>query len=156
MSSAQVISLDDFSALVGTRLPPGDWLTIDQTRIDQFADCTEDRQFIHVDPAAAAKTPFGGTVAHGFLTLSLITRLCESCMPLPEGLLMGVNYGCDRLRFINPVPAGSRVRALLDVLSVDRRRPGQLLLKFGITIEIENAPGPALHAEWLSLFYFQQ
>src|SRR3954469_16227692 len=101
-----VASLDDISARVGTEVGVSTWLTVDQARIDAFADATEDRQFIHVDPAAAAQTPFGGTIAHGFLTLSLLSRMGAEAMLLPDALKMAVNYGFDRVRFLSPVKAG--------------------------------------------------
>src|SRR4051794_26720857 len=103
-------SLDDIRARIGEEIGVSSWLLVDQTRIDLFADATEDRQFIHVDPAAAAQTPFGGTIAHGFLTLSLLSRMAAEAMLVPDGLKMAVNYGLDRVRFLAPVKSGKRVR----------------------------------------------
>jgi len=153
--STELVSKDVIKAMVGTRLPPGDWVEVTQERINAFADCTEDHQFIHVDAEAASKTPFGGTIAHGFLTLSLVTRLCEGAMPLPEGIVMGINYGCDKVRFLNPVRAGKRVRAVIEVLQVDEKDANRMLVKNGITVEIEGESNPALYAEWLSMFFTQ-
>src|SRR5215218_1155894 len=103
-------SLDEIRARIGQEVGVSSWLVVDQQRIDAFADATEDRQFIHVDPAAAAQTPFGGTIAHGFLTLSLLSRMGAEAMLIPEGLKMAVNYGFDRVRFLAPVRAGKHVR----------------------------------------------
>src|SRR5256714_9209707 len=103
-------SLDEIRGRVGEEVGVSGWLTINQARIDQFANATEDRQFIHVDPEAAARTPFGGTIAHGFLTLSLLPRMGAEAMLVPEGLTMAVNYGLDRVRFLAPVKSGKRVR----------------------------------------------
>jgi len=153
--STELVSKDVIKAMVGTRLPAGDWVEVTQERINAFADCTEDHQFIHVDADAASKTPFGGTIAHGFLTLSLVTRLCEGAMPLPEGIVMGINYGCDKVRFLNPVRAGKRVRAVIEVLQVDEKDANRMLVKNGITVEIEGETNPALYAEWLSMFFTQ-
>src|SRR5207248_11528299 len=105
-----IASLDEIRARVGQEIGVSSWLTIDQARIDAFADATEDRQFIHIDPAAAAQTPFGGTIAHGFLTLSLLSRMGAEAMLIPHGVRMAVNYGIDRMRFLAPVRAGKRVR----------------------------------------------
>ncbi|WP_033940493.1 MaoC family dehydratase, partial [Pseudomonas aeruginosa] len=113
MPFVPVAALKDY---VGKDLGHSEWLTIDQERVDQFAECTGDHQFIHVDPEKAAKTPFGGTIAHGFLSLSLIPKLMEGLLVLPEGLKMAVNYGLDTVRFIQPVRVGSRVRLGLTLL----------------------------------------
>mgnify|MGYP000226203073 len=112
---------DEMVNMVGTKLPASDWMTVDQDRIDTFADCTEDHQFIHIDQEAAAKTPFGGTIAHGFLTLSLLTKLSSENSIGVKGTVMGVNYGIDKLRFIAPVRAGKRIRAHSEILDVDRK-----------------------------------
>jgi len=126
-------------------------MLIDQARIDAFADATEDHQFIHVDPAAAAQTPFGGTIAHGFLTLSLMSRMGAEAMLLPQGLKMAVNYGLDRVRFLATVPSGSRVRGRFTLDSVEEKAPGQWLLRHTVNVEIEGQDRPALVAEWLGL-----
>ncbi len=147
-------SLDDIRARVGEEVGVSGWLTIDQARIDTFADATEDRQFIHVDPDAAARTPFGGTIAHGFLTLSLLSRMGAETMLLPEGMTMAVNYGLDRVRFLAPVKSGKRVRGRFTLDSVEEKAPGQLLMRHTVTVEIEGEEKPALTAQWLGLFYF--
>ena len=128
---------DEMVNMVGTKLPASDWMTVDQDRIDTFADCTEDHQFIHIDQEAAAKTPFGGTIAHGFLTLSLLTKLSSENSIGVKGTVMGVNYGIDKLRFIAPVRAGKRIRAHSEILDVDRKDANRFLVKTGVTVEIE-------------------
>ncbi|GAA4742615.1 MaoC family dehydratase [Sphingomonas daechungensis] len=126
---------------------------MDQQRIDQFADATEDRQFIHVDPVAAAQTPFGGTIGHGFLTLSMLSRMAAEAMLVPDSIRMAVNYGLDRVRFIAPVRSGKRIRGRFRLDSVDEKAPGQLLLRHTVTVEIEGEEKPALTAEWLGLLF---
>jgi acyl dehydratase len=144
-------SLTEIKSRVGDEIGASSWITIDQARIDAFADATEDRQFIHVDPDAAAQTPFGGTIAHGFLTLSLLSRMGAEAMLLPEGLKMAVNYGFDRVRFMAPVRSGSRVRGRFTLDSVEEKAPGQWLLRHIVTVEIEGQDKPALIAEWIGL-----
>ena len=117
-------TLDEIRGRVGSEVGVSSWLTMDQGRIEAFADATEDRQFIHVDPEAAAKTPFGGTIAHGFLTLSLLSRMAAEAMLVPEGVKMAVNYGLDRVRFLAPVKSGRRVRGRFTLDSVRRKRRG--------------------------------
>lgn len=129
------------------------WLTVDQERITAFADATEDRQFIHVDPAAAALTPFGGTVAHGFLTLSLLSRMAAEAMLIPDSVRMIVNYGLDRVRFLAPVPSGKRVRGRFTLDGLDEKGSGQILLRHLVTVEIEGEDKPALSAVWLTLLF---
>ena len=129
------------------------WLTIDQPRIDEFADATEDRQFIHTDPEAAAQTPFGGTIAHGFLSLSMLSRMAAEGMLVPDNVKMAVNYGLDRVRFIKPVRSGKRIRGRFRLDSVEEKAPGQLLLRHTVTVEIEGEEKPALTAEWLGLLF---
>ncbi|WP_109514673.1 MaoC family dehydratase [Pseudomonas ovata] len=138
---------------VGQDLGHSDWLTIDQERIDLFAEATGDFQFIHVDPVKAAQTPFGGTIAHGFLSLSLIPKLMGDLLVLPEGLKMVVNYGLDSVRFIQPVAVGSRVRLKLQLTDVTEKKPGQWLLKGTVTLEIEGQDKPAYIAEPLTLCF---
>lgn len=146
------IRASELPTLQGRELDPSAWMEIGQERVDRFADVTEDHQFIHVDPAGAAATPFGGTIAHGFLTLSLLPRLTAPQTPAIEGLQMAINYGCDSLRFLQPVRVGSRVRARQKYLEVTEKRPGQWLLRTLVTVEIENQAKPALVAETLTLF----
>ena len=146
-----VVSLDELQGRVGTEVGVSGWLTIDQARINAFADTTEDRQFIHVDPEAAAQTPFGGTVAHGFLSLSMLSRMAAEAMLIPEGVKMAVNYGLDRVRFPAPVRSGKRVRGRFTLDSVEEKAPGQVLLRHLVTVEIEGEEKPALSAVWLTL-----
>ena len=126
---------------------------MDQQRINEFADATEDRQFIHTDPEAAARTPFGGTIGHGFLTLSMLSRMAAEAMLVPDSIKMAVNYGLDRVRFIAPVRSGKRIRGRFHLDSVDEKAPGQLLLRHTVTVEIEGEEKPALTAEWLGLLF---
>src|SRR4051812_896606 len=120
-----IASLDEIRARVGQEIGVSDWLTVDQARIDAFADVTEDRQFIHVDPEGAAKTPFGGTIAHGFLTLSLLSRMAADAMLVPEGTRMGINYGFEKVRFLAPVRSGKRIRGRFTLTSFEEKRPCQ-------------------------------
>jgi acyl dehydratase len=146
-------SLDEIRARVGDEVGVSDWITVDQERINAFAEATEDRQFIHVDAAAAAQTPFGGTIAHGFLTLSLLSRMAADAMLVPGGLKMAVNYGLDRVRFLTPVRSGKRVRGRFVLDSVEEKAPGQMLLHHTVTVEIEGEEKPALTAVWLGLMF---
>jgi acyl dehydratase len=148
-----VMAIDAIKARVGTEVGVSSWLTMDQPRIDSFADCTDDRQFIHIDPEAAARTPFGGTVAHGFLSLSMLSRMGAEAMLLPDTMTMAVNYGLDRVRFIVPVPAGKRIRGRFVLESADEKAPGQLLVRHNVTVEIEGVDKPALTAQWLGLLF---
>jgi len=150
------ISVEDFKNSAGTELGPSDWLLIDQARIDRFADATSDHQFIHVDTKKAAATPFGSTIAHGFLSLSLISHLVGQIMLKPEGTVMGINYGSDKVRFLQPVKVDSRVRARARIEKVSARPGGQFLIKSTVSIEIENQERPALVAEILSLYIIQE
>jgi acyl dehydratase len=144
-------TLDEIGSRVGTEVGVSGWLTVDQARIDAFADATEDRQFIHVDPEAAAQTPFGGTIAHGFLSLSLLSRMGAETMLLPEGMTMAVNYGLDRVRFLAPVKSGKRVRGRFTLDSVEEKAPRHILMRHTVTVEIEGEEKPALTAQWLTL-----
>ena len=144
-------SLDDIRAQIGDEIGVSSWLLVDQERIDAFADATEDRQFIQVDPATAAQTPFGGTIAHGFLTLSLLSRMAAETMLVPNGVKMALNYGFDRVRFLAPVKSGKRVRGRFSLDSVDEKAAGQWLMRHNVTVEIEGEDKPALTAVWLGL-----
>lgn len=146
-------SLDHIRAQVGNEVGVSSWLVVDQDRIHAFAEATEDRQFIHVDPDAAAQTPFGGTVAHGFLTLSLLSRMAAEAMLVPDGVKMAVNYGLDRVRFLAPVRSGKRVRGRFNLDSVEEKAPGQWLMRHNVTVEIEDEDKPALTAVWLGLIF---
>ena len=138
---------------IGQTLGPSEWFAIDQDRINAFADVTIDHQFIHVDPDKAKHTPFGTTVAHGFLTLSLLTHLTSDTSLMPENTVMGVNYGFDKVRFIQPVRVGQKVRATVVPRSVLERGPGQYLIKSEVTVEIDGEDKPAVVAEWLGLLF---
>ncbi|MGX1019652.1 acyl dehydratase [Pseudomonas sp. Y3 TE3536] len=147
------VPVTELSQYVGKELGRSAWLKIDQQRINLFAEATGDFQFIHVDPEKAAKTPFGCTIAHGFLTLSLIPTLMEDILVLPQGLKMVVNYGLDSVRFIQPVKVDSQVRLKIDLAEVLEKKPGQWLLKAIATLEIEGEEKPAYIAESLSLCF---
>ena len=146
-------SLDDIRSRIGDEVGVSSWLTVDQARIDAFAEATEDRQFIHTDPAAAAQTPLGGTIAHGFLSLSLLSRMAAEAMLVPDGIKMALNYGLDRVRFLSPVRAGKRVRGRFTLDSVEEKAPGQVLMRHLVTVEIEDEDKPALTALWLGLIF---
>lgn len=141
----------DLQSLIGQEVGVSRWIEIDQARIDAFAKITEDEQFIHVDPEAAKATPFGGTIAHGFLTLSLASAMSYDAVKPLEGVVMGVNYGFDKLRFLAPVPAGSKARGRFKLLSAEDKGGGRWLLKHELTVEIEGSEKPALIAEWLGM-----
>jgi acyl dehydratase len=145
------ISRQELLGLVGRELGVSDWLLIDQQRVNAFADVTLDHQFIHVDPERARATPFGGTIAHGFLTLSLLVPLCLPFIPVPANRELVVNYGFDKIRFVAPVRVGKRIRAVGRLAAVEERKSGQILLRVDVTVEIEGEEKPALVAEWLSL-----
>lgn len=147
-------SLDEVVDAVGQELGTSDWLTIEQDRVDQFAEATGDHQFIHIDEEKAKLTPFGGTIAHGFLTLSMIPYLsANSDLPRPEGVKMGVNYGGNKTRFIAPVRSGKRIRGHWKLLELVEKRPGQWQQTHEITIEIEGEDKPALITEWIMQFF---
>jgi len=147
------VSTQELLAAGGTDLGTSDWLLVDQERINQFADVTLDHQFIHIDPVAAAKTPFGGTVAHGFLSLSLLPHLMKDLTLVPDNVVMGVNYGFNSLRFLSPVPVNSKVRANVSVKEVVEKNPGQYLITYTVALEIEGTSKPALVAEWLTMVF---
>jgi len=146
-------SVDEIRAKVGQEVGVSGWLTVDQPRIDAFADATEDHQFIHVDPAAAAAAGLGGTIAHGFLSLSLLSHRAAEAMLLPDSLKMALNYGFDRIRFLAPVKSGKRVRGRFTLDSAEEKAPGQILLRHTVTVEIEGEDKPALTAVWLGLMF---
>ena len=136
-------NLTDIKNRVGEEVGVSDWIMIDQARIDAFQG----------DAAAAAKTPFGGTIAHGFLTLSLLSRMAAEAMLVPDGVKMAVNYGLDRVRFLAPVKSGKRVRGRFTLDSLEEKAPGQWLFRHIVTVEIENEGKPALNAVWLGLMF---
>lgn len=149
--TANPIPVADLPGLIGREIGVSRWFEIDQGRIDAFADITEDRQFIHIDPERAKQTPLGGTIAHGFLTLSLASAMSYDAVPPLAGVAMGLNYGFDKLRFLSPVAAGSRVRGRFRLLSAEDKGGDRWLLKHELTVEIEGSDKPALVAEWLSM-----
>ncbi|MCJ7420550.1 MaoC family dehydratase [Sphingomicrobium astaxanthinifaciens] len=146
-----VASIDDIRAAVGSEIGTSDWITVDQQRITAFAEATEDRQFIHTDPALAAQTPFGGTIAHGFLSLSLLSRMGADVMLVPATTRMAVNYGLEKVRFLAPVAAGKKVRGRFVLTNMTQKAPGQLLMHYNVTVEIDGEDKPALIADWLGL-----
>ena len=148
---AVTMNKDNVRSLIGSELGVSGWIRIEQARIDAFADTTEDHQFIHVDPERAAQTPFGGTIAHGFLTLSLLPRFMADIGGGMQDAVMGLNYGFDKIRFLAPVKVNSRVRARAKLLDVQEKAPKQFLIKQEITVEIENESKPALVGEWLTM-----
>lgn len=145
------VKTDDLLGMTGTETGVSDWIEISQERINAFADVTEDHQFIHINEDEAKKTPFGGTIAHGFLTLSLLSKMAEQGTVLLEGVQMGVNYGFDKVRFINPVPCGSKVRGRFLLKSAEEKRPGQFLITYDVTVEIDGIEKPALVCEWMGM-----
>ena len=146
-----IASLAEITARIGTEIGTSDWITIDQGRIDAFAEVTEDRQYIHVDPDAAAKSMFGGTVAHGFLTLSLLSRFAADVMLVPPELKMAVNYGFNNVRFLAPVPVGAKVRGIFRLTNIEEKGPGKLLMHHNVMVDIDVTDKPALTADWLGL-----
>ena len=145
------ISLEELKSRIGGEPRYSRWFTVDQERIDQFADGTEDWQFIHCDPEKAAETPFGGTIAHGFLSLALLSAMSYDSEPAIEGAEMGINYGFNKIRFTSPVKVGSRVRAKFTTRAVEEKTSTMILTTTGIIVEIEGESRPALSAEWLGM-----
>ena len=147
-----VIKADTLKDHIGQEIGVSDWIEIDQSRIDVFADVTEDHQFIHIDPERAAKeTPFGGTIAHGFLSLSMLSALAGNTTLVLDGIAMGINYGFDKVRFLQPVRAGKKIRGRFVLEDATERNPGQWMLKYAVTVEIEGEDKRALMAHWLTL-----
>ena len=137
---------------IGKEVGLTDWIEVDQERINQFADATGDHQYIHLDAERAAQTPFGTTIAHGFLTLSLLSMLSGMGGGLKlENTVMGINYGLDKVRFLNPVKSGAKIRARFVLASAEEKKPGNYLLKHNVTVEIDGEDKPALIAEWLGM-----
>ncbi len=147
----KIVSKEELMASKGRDLGTSEWFAVDQDRINAFADATLDHQFIHVDEEAAAKTPFGGTIAHGFLSLSMLPYLMKDLSIVPEGILMGVNYGLNSVRFLNPVAVNSKIRAAATIKDVVEKHPGQYLVTYAVSVEIEGVDKPALVAEWLGM-----
>tara|TARA_B110000503_G_C7172961_1_gene425342 strand:- start:5271 stop:5801 length:531 start_codon:yes stop_codon:yes gene_type:complete len=149
--AVKIVPKEEMLDAIGTKFEPGPWVEVTQDRINAFADCTEDHQFIHVDVEAAKNTPFGGTIAHGFLTLSLLVKLIEGTGVVPENVVMGLNYGFDKVRFLAPVSSGKRVRARSEITDITRKDENRFLVKQTVSVEIEGEEKPALIAEWLSM-----
>lgn len=141
----------DLAGLIGKEIGVSDWLRVDQGRINQFADVTEDHQYIHIDPERAKDSPFGTTIAHGFLTLSLLSKFSEGTGIVIEGVHTGINYGFDKMRFLAPVPAGSNVRGKFVLGNAIEKKPGQFLITYNVSVEIEGSETPALVAEWMAM-----
>jgi acyl dehydratase len=153
LPSGKVMARAEFEAMTGQEIGVSSWFDITQDRIDTFADCTEDWQYIHVDPERAKESPFGTTIAHGFLTLSMLSAMIYE-MPSIEGVRMGVNYGFNRVRFVSPVKVGARIRARFVLTKLEEIRPGEVQTTMDVAIEIEGETKPALVAEWLGRRYF--
>ncbi|MFM5915391.1 MaoC family dehydratase [Chakrabartia godavariana] len=149
-----VVSKEELFALKGKDIGTSEWMLIDQDRVNKFAEATGDFQFIHVDPERAKLTPFGGPIAHGFLSLSLLPVLtAQADLPRLDGVKMGVNYGGNKTRFIAPVKVGKRVRGHFKMLDIEEKRPGQFQQTMEFTLEIEGEDKPALIAEWITQFF---
>jgi acyl dehydratase len=148
------ISLGDVRGLIGEEVGLSDWIRVDQTMIQSFADATDDHQFIHVDPDRAALTPFGGTIAHGFLTLSLLSTMNFNCLPKVREQTMAINYGFDAVRFVNPVKVNSRIRGRFKLAEARFRAAGMLMITYDVSIEIEGEKKPALTAKWIVVVQF--
>lgn len=146
-----LLNRNNMNESIGADMGSTDWLLIDQPRINAFADCTMDHQFIHTDPQRAEKTPFGSTIAHGFLSLSLLSHFAASIGCSFEGMVMGINYGFDKVRFLAPVKVNKRVRGHARLLDVQEKKAGHFLIKQEVSIEIEGEVTPALMAEWLTM-----
>jgi len=147
------ISPEEFKRYAGRTLAPSPWVRIGQDRVDKFADCTDDAQFIHVDPQRARdESPFGGTIAHGFLSLSLLSAHAPPDFPVVEGVAFALNYGLDRVRFLSPVPSDANVRIHTRILEVTEKDPGRLLFRQEKRMEIEGQERPAFIAEHLGMF----
>lgn len=146
---------DALSQKVGQVVGVSKWYDIPQSMVNEFAQLTEDDQFIHTDPVRAAETPFGGTIAHGFLTLSMLSAMAYDAQPSVDGETHAVNYGFDKVRFLAPVPAGSRIRAVFQLDDFQERRPGEITLIWGATIEIEGGDKPAVAASWIQRRYLE-
>ena len=152
----QTVTRQELTALIGRELGVSEWFAIDQARVNAFADVTLDHQFVHVDLERAKQTPFGGTIAHGFLTMSLLVHLALPFIPVLANRKLVVNYGFDKVRFAAPVRVGKRIRASGKLGAVEERKLRQVMLRIDVSIEIENESKPALVAEWWSLHVVDQ
>ena len=151
-----LLSFEDLKEKLGLEVGISRWFTIDQARVDKFADLTEDWQYIHVDPFAAQKTPFNGTIAHGFLTVSLLSAMYYDAIPTIEGSNLGVNYGFDKLRFLSPVKVGSKVRGRFELSDIREVRPFEISTTWRVEVEIEDFEKPALVAHWIGRQYLSK
>ena len=150
------VNIEDIADFLGKEVGLTDWIEINQTQINKFADATGDHQYIHVDEDRAAETPFGATIAHGFLTLSLLSKLSSMNGGVKlKNSVMGINYGLDKVRFVSPVKVNSRIRARFELVSAEEKKPKHYLLKHNVTVEIEGVEKPALIAEWLGMTVVQ-
>jgi len=150
------VSISALEKLIGSEVGVSSWHLIDQGRIDAFADVTCDHQYIHVDPVRAAKTPFGGTIAHGFLTLSLLSAFALEAQPKIAGAEMGINYGFDKVRFLAPVKAGARLRGRFVLADLSRPRSTEIDIVWRATVDIEGEKRPALKSDWMNRFYLRE
>ena len=151
-----LLSFEDLKEKIGLEVGVSRWFTIDQARVDKFADLTEDWQYIHVDTVAAKKTPFNGTIAHGFLTVSLLSAMYYDAIPVIEGSKLGVNYGFDKLRFLSPVKVGSKVRGRFELSDIREVRPFEISTIWRVEVEIEDFEKPALVAHWIGRQYLSE
>lgn len=145
------IKIEKFATRTGQEVGVSKWFVIDQKRIDAFANCTDDHQFLHTDPEKAAQTPFGGTIAHGYLTLSMLSAIAYDALPEFEGQTMAMNYGFDKIRFMHPVKSGGTIRGRFTLRACEQKSAGDWLCRYTVAVDVEGAPRPALVAEWLTL-----
>lgn len=146
-----IINRKEVDKYIGYQCKPTKWHTVDQEQINRFADATMDHQYIHIDPEKAKETPFGGTIAHGFFTLSLLSQFAYEYSLVIEGTHTSINYGFNKIRLISPVKTGSRIRACAKFIDIIEKKPGQFLLTSDVAVEIEGTEKPALVAEWLNM-----
>ena len=151
-----LLTFEDLKQQLGLEVGVSRWFAIDQERVDKFADLTEDWQYIHVDPIAAKNTSFNGTIAHGFLTVSLLSAMYYDAIPVIEGSKLGVNYGFDKLRFLSPVKVGSKVRGRFELSDIREVRPLEISTKWRVEVEIEDFEKPALVAQWIGRQYLSE
>ena len=151
-----LLTFEDLKEKLGLEVGVSKWFTIYQARVDKFADLTEDWQYVHVDPDAAKKTPFNGTIAHGFLTVSLLSAMYYDAVPMIEGSELGVNYGFDKLRFLSPVKVGSKVRGRFELSDIREVRPFEISTTWRVEVEIEDFDKPALVAQWIGRQYLSK
>ncbi|MBU0991474.1 MAG: MaoC family dehydratase [Proteobacteria bacterium] len=150
--SITVLPLDKLKECIGEE-KKSEWMVISQERINQFADCTDDHQFIHVDEELAKQGPFGTTIAHGFLTLSLLTRMASEGTWMPEGIKAAINYGFNKVRFVDPVPSGSKIQDTMQLTSIEEKSNGKVLMTVTHTVQVEGKEKPSLVAEWLMMYF---